>query len=875
MTRQDSTIGDLPVDERAALERTLLLQRKTRPLSKSIPPGQQDGLLPLSYAQQRLWFIHALDPSSVAYNVISALRVRGPLDVTALRRALQDVAVRHQTLRAIFPTIGRTPYVSVDDNAFPDLAVIHASATTADGREAEAMKILEDVANTPFDLTSGPIFRPLLIAIEPTDHVFLLVIHHIACDEWSMRNLHREIDHAYRARSAGTPLDLPLLPIQYSDFAIWQRKQLATRAYDSAQSYWRTRLAGAPTAFTLPYDKLPSTHRHSLGRRHRWLIPSDLARRVDRLGREAGTTPFVTMLAAFMALLHGRVGADDAVIGTPTAGRGRSELEHLVGYFSNMLVLRTDASGNPSFGDFLTQVRARVLEGLAHQDLPFDKIVEAVNPRRAKDGAPMFKIMFTHRNAFEAPLNGPLLQASKIEMDREHAKCDLWLSSIDHEDGRWATIVYDTDLFHSSTIESLARDFQRALETIVFNPDRPLEELWDSLSLTAGSTSTAVSTLAGAADGFRESSAPPDIEPALYSESATRMLEIWRRVLGQQGITFNDNFFDLGGHSMLALQLFAEIDDQFGVSLPLALLYETPTVSALANQIDELRGHAQKSISDKFVYPVAGGNGPPLFFCGIDLVLARPSLWTAPCPLYAVANWAMGSGFVKSRSLKTLAATHVASIRQIQPKGPYLLGGYCHGALIALEIAHQLRAAGEEIKLLFLLDPMVGAQASTPVAETTSGVIAALPAMIQPLRNRVVRKIRMIAEGPRAHGWKTWLLFFIPFSFDPIVNWTKYFLVGRYLRSPNATPKRLRYQAIWGSFWFTAERMFRGYAAHPYDGATLIVFSNSCGRSEFWEKLIGTEGEARYLDFHHYALFQKPAVTEWMGWLSAAIRARR
>lgn len=875
MTKQGSTIGDLPLDERAALERKLLLGRKTQSLSKSIPLGEQDGLLPLSSAQQRLWFIHALEPSSIAYNVISAVRVRGPLDVTALGQAVHDVAARHQTLRAIFPVMGRTPSVSINDNAFPCLEVVHASAVTADGREVEAMKILDDVANTPFDLAAGPIFRPLLIAIEPTDHVFLLVIHHIACDEWSMRNLHREIDQAYRARAAGTTPDLPKLPIQYADFAIWQRQQLASGAYNSAHAYWSATLAGAPIAFTLPYDKQPTTQRHSLGRRYRWLISPDLAQKLDRLGREAGTTPFVTMLAAFMALLHGRVGADDAVIGMPTAGRERPELEHLVGYFSNMLILRTDASVHPSFRDFLGQVRGRVLEGMTHQDLPFEKIVEVMNPKRKTDGDPIFKIMFTHRHAFTPPLSGPLLQVSKIVMNREQAKCDLWLSSIDQENGRWATFVYDSDLFDDSTIESLAKDFQRLLETIVLRPDSPLAALWKSLSITTRDASSALSTLPDAAEGSRQTIPAPAFESTHNTESETRMLEIWRRVLGRQDITVNDNFFDLGGHSMLALQLFAEIDDRFGIELPLALLYEAPTVSALVNRIDEKCTRAHESIGDKFVYPVAaGGNGPPLFFCGVDLVLARPSIWTAPCPLYAVANWAMGSGFTKFKSLKALAATHVASIRQIQPKGPYLLGGYCHGALIALEMAHHLRAAGEEIKLLFLLDPMVAAQASPP-KETISRVTSSLPAMTAPLRDRVVRKVQMIAEGPRGYGWKKWLLLFIPFSFEPIVNWTKYFLVERYLKSPNATSRRLRYQAIWGSFWFATERMFKDYAARPYDGATLIVFSNSHGRSEFWKTLIGPEGETRYLDFHHYALFQKPAVTKWVGWLSAAIHARR
>jgi syringomycin synthetase protein SyrE len=642
--------------------------------------------------------------------MFQGFRVLGPLNVAALRQAIHDVVARHETLRATFPSVRRIPHVSVDPGTFQGLSIIELPAPTAATSEAEAMKIVEDEANAPFDLGSGPLFRPFLIRVNPSDHFLIYVLHHIVCDEWSLRNLYREIGEAYRAHSLGIKPNLPELPIQYADFALWQRKQLQSGAYESSRAYWQTALTGVSENFTIPYDDVPQDQPRPGMRQHRWRIAADLAHEIDRLGRELGATPFMTTLAAFMTLLHGWVGSDDIVIGTPTADRQRPELENLIGYFANTMIVRGDATGDPSFQDFLDQVRIRVLEGIDHQDLPFDQVVEALNPERGNIGAPIFKVMFTHRESIPPtlmdPALDPALRISEIEVTRQQSKSDLWLSIKDGGEDRWAALVYDTSLYDEATIESVATDFNRLLRLIISAPDTRLSALRASLSPTAQRRSRAMPPSAGTGVRPDAPTAAPANEIAAHDTYTTRMLDIWSRVLGRRDIGVDDDFFDLGGHSMLALELFAEIDRDFGISLPLSLLFVAPTVSALVRAIaqgpDTPRMKQIIAIQPlgrkKPIFAVPYGGGSVIMYRSLAQSLG------ADQPFYGLEHPGMNDGKTLER-VEEIASSYLEEIRHLHPEQTCILIGNCSGALVAFELARLLVSEGRPVHRVILVNP--------------------------------------------------------------------------------------------------------------------------------------------------------------------------
>lgn len=707
MTRKSDTSENWDLEERTRLEQQLLARRRSRVGAISIQTQIKRGdQLTLSSAQQRLWFIHALDPSNATYNVSQCYRLRGPLDAGALRAALEDVVDRHETLRSTFPVIRRVPHVSVEPGVFSGLSVIEFPTERSRDREAEAMEIIENEANAPFDLSLGPLFRATLLTLNPTDHFLLFVLHHIVCDEWSLRNLYQEIGEAYRAHSIGTEPDLPKLPMQYSDFALWQREQLSSGANEESRCYWQTALKGVSENFTIPYDGVAQTERQPGMHRHSWLISPDLVEDLGRLGQEVGATPFMTMLAAFLIVLRGWVGSEDIVVGTPTADRRHAEFENLIGFFANTLILRVTATGDPSFREFLRQVRNRVLEGIDHQDLPFDQVVETLNPARRNMGNPFFKVMFTHRNAIPLKFAAPGLRITQIELHRQQPKSDLWLAVKDGEDGRWATLVSDTRLYDQSTIESVAEDLNRVLRQVVSAGDTRLSALCAELAGPVRRKRFATSQSPDVDVRAQSLTAEPPHELNEIEAQARRMLDIWRRVLRTQNVSAEDDFFALGGHSMLVLELFAEIDREFGVSLPLSVLFEAPTMSALVRRIQETPDPAvvklvvpMQPLGEKTpVFAVPSGGSSVLMYRSLVRCLGTDR------PFYGLEHPGMNGGNTLE-NFYDVASRYMQEIRLIHPDRPCILIGNCSGALAAFELARLLVSEGRSVQQVFLTHP--------------------------------------------------------------------------------------------------------------------------------------------------------------------------
>jgi amino acid adenylation domain-containing protein len=446
-----------------------------------ILPASVDGDLPLSFAQQRLWFLDQLQPGSPFYNIPRAIRLRGTLDVAALERAINQIVRRHEILRTTFPSVDGEPVQAIAHRMRLPLPIVDLSELEKDARDAEARRLADEEAARPFDLETGPLMRTTLVRLADDDHLLLWTVHHIVFDGWSRAIFHQELAALYAAYVAGRPSPLPELPIQYGDFAVWQREWLSGDVLERHLDYWRTVLAGAPALLELPTDKPRPAVQTYRGEREALRLSPEVTARLKVLARREGATLFMTLLAAFDVLLARYTGRDDIVVGSPTAGRTRTEVESLVGVFANTLVLRTDLSGNPSFRELLGRVRTAALGAYTHQDVPFEKLVEELQLERDLSHAPLVQVMFALQNAPSLDLRLPDLTLEALPVRSGTEKVDLFLSLTEGEDDVRGVIGYNTDLFESETVRRIADQFAALVEAIVDDPSAPISEL-DMLS---------------------------------------------------------------------------------------------------------------------------------------------------------------------------------------------------------------------------------------------------------------------------------------------------------------------------------------------------------------------------------------------------------
>src|SRR5215813_13196004 len=431
----------------------------------------------LSFAQQRLWFIDQLEPQSAVYNVPGALRIRGRLDVAVLELSLNEIVRRHQALRTTFSIVEGQPVQVVSPSLRISLPVGDLTDRPATEREEEARRLAREEAQRPFDLARGPLLRVTLLRLGEQDHVLLLTMHHIVCDGWSMGVLYRELSLLYEAFSKGLPSPLSDLPIQYADFAVWQREWLQGEVLETQLSYWKKQLEGVPAVINLPTDRPRPSLQSYRGARQSFELSEELTSALKILSRKHHVTVFMTLLAAFQTLLHRYTSQHDIVIGSPIANRNRTEIESLIGFFVNTLVLRSDLSGNPSFTGLLARVRNVALGAYAHQDVPFEKLVEEFQPQRSLSHSPLFQVMFVLQNAPPMVREFGGLTFSSFAVGSETAKFDLTLSMREEAKGLRGSLEYSTDLFDAATIDRMIRHFERLLQGIVAGPDRHISDL--------------------------------------------------------------------------------------------------------------------------------------------------------------------------------------------------------------------------------------------------------------------------------------------------------------------------------------------------------------------------------------------------------------
>ena len=468
-------ITELSVEKRQLLERYL----KTAGLNLSnaviLPQRRDTNRFPLSFAQQRLWFLDQLEPDSAVYNIPDTHSFNGPLNLRALERSLSEIVRRHEVLRTTFHSIDGEPVQVIAEAQPQQLEVIDLSELPQAEREAKAERMANEETMQPFDLTRGPLFRFRLVRLGAEQHILLLTMHHIISDGWSLGVLGRELAALYQAYSTGESSPLPELGIQYADFAVWQREWLQGETLEKQLAYWREQLGGELPVLELTTDLPRPPVQTYRGKVVDAELSLEVREQLKQIGRESGATFFMTLMAAFNVLLWRYTQQEEILVGTPIANRNRAEIEGLIGFFVNTLVLRSKLNPQITFRDFLAQVRETTLGAYGHQDVPFEKLVEELQPERSLNRQPLFQVLFTLQVAEELKLGG--LELNWMDTKSDVTKFDLSLFMTEIETGLYSWFEYNSDLFERPTIARMVQHFHTLLEDIAANPDARLSDL--------------------------------------------------------------------------------------------------------------------------------------------------------------------------------------------------------------------------------------------------------------------------------------------------------------------------------------------------------------------------------------------------------------
>jgi hypothetical protein len=522
--------------------------------------AEQPWVVPASYAQERIWFASQLAGDVPVYHVVDRVPLRYPVAVDTVRGALAQVVARHETLRTAFRTddgvlmqavYPQVPVVveEVDLRGLPDEVV-----------RRQVNQIMDAMSAAPLPLDQVPLWRAKVVCHDEDEWALLFVAHHTVVDGASELNLHAELTEICAAAAAGRPAELPELPIQYADYAMWQRDRLRGAAMDELAAFWRKTLADLPTVHGVPADRPRPTERTFIGDDVTVPLPDQVNTLLPELARGASATPFMVMLAAYAALLHRLSDSDDIVVGVPVAGRDRTELQPLIGMFVNMLVLRIDVSSDPSFAELVERVRHTWLAAWDHQEMPYQKLVELLAAHRDPGVAPLYQLGF---NYLTATTPGTILS--------ETAEDDLMLEIF----GRWCRIEYNVGLFDAATVRRIADTYVNVVSTVLAAPQTRMSEL----PVTTPTGLPRVEPVAASAD--RAYLAPRTAAEGLVAQ-------VWAEVLGVEQVGAYDDFFDLGGHSLLALRVIARLSDAAQVDLSIQAFFADTTVAGVAAELERL-----------------------------------------------------------------------------------------------------------------------------------------------------------------------------------------------------------------------------------------------------------------------------------------------
>ncbi|QDL11462.1 hypothetical protein DP114_29360 [Brasilonema sennae CENA114] len=665
--------------------------------SHKVETVSRDQPLSLSFSQASLWFLAQLQPDSSAYNISAAVHIQGSLDIATLEKSFHEIVRRHEVLRTSFRIINGQPVQVISPNLILPISVVELQHLPNQHLSAEVQRLANQEAQQPFDLCNAPLLRTTLVSLGTQEYVLLVTMHHIISDGWSMAILIQELSELYRTFAMGLPSSLPTLPIQYADFANWQQQWLQGEVLETHMSYWKQQLAGIPKLLDIPTDYPRPDVQSFRGAKQRLALSVPLSDALKNLSQQEGVTLFMTLLAAVETLFYRYSSQEDIVVGSPVANRNQVEIEQLIGFFVNTLVLRTNMSGNPSFRELLARVRQMSLSAYEHQDLPFEKLVEELQPERNLSYNPLFQAMFS-LNVPTPTFDLPALTVSSLEIEDKTAKFDLTLNLEDTAQGLKGWFEYSTDLFDQSTIVQMIENFQTILETVVINPQQQIDQIpLQNLPERKVDNRTLATTKITADD-------VPYVPPRDTIELL--LAQIWSELLNKNPVGVRDNFFELGGYSLLTVLLISQIQQKFNTLLPLETLFQAPTIEHLAKLIRA----ASQTLPFSALVPIQPqGSRPPLFCIhpGGGNILCYREL--ASClginqPLYGLQSIALNPECQPHTQIEQMAAHYLEQIQTIQPKGPYLLCGWSLGGVIAFEMAKQCYSQKQSIGLLVVID---------------------------------------------------------------------------------------------------------------------------------------------------------------------------
>ena len=439
-------------------------------------PEEEVFVFPVSFAQQRLWFLDQLVPGNAFYNAPTAVLLKGPLNVAALLQTFNEIVRRHEVLRTAFNLLSGELVQMIAPRLDLTLPVVDLQTLSAEKRESQIQRLTVEESQRPFDLAKGPLLRVQLLKLDDTEHILLLTMHHIIADGWSLGVLIAELGALYSAFTSGQPCPLSPLPVQYADFTDWQRQWLQGEVLTTQLTYWRQQLHDL-SVLNLPTDRPRPPIQSYRGATQYLQLSLSLSQSLQLLSQQQGVTLFITLLAAFQTLLYRYTDQEDIAVGSPIANRNRREIEGLIGFFVNSLVLRTDFSGNPTFQELLQRVREVALGAYAHQDLPFERLVEKLQPQRDLSHMPLFQVMFALQSAQTPALELAGLDVTFLEVENTTAKFDLTLHIEDTEQGLKGSLEYNTDLFDATTIKRMLEHLQILLEGVVADPEQRISSL--------------------------------------------------------------------------------------------------------------------------------------------------------------------------------------------------------------------------------------------------------------------------------------------------------------------------------------------------------------------------------------------------------------
>jgi len=673
-------------------------------------------VFPLSLAQQGLWFLNQLDPGTSAYNVSLGIRLRGNLDRLALGSSLQAIVHRHEILRTTFGVDAGRPIQIVAPDLQLETSLVDLTDADSNERQSEAYRIAAAEVRIPFDLAAGPLLRVRIIRLSGDEHLLICILHHIVSDGWSLEIFIRELASFYGQYSEERKTSIVDLPLQYGDYAKWQQEWISGDFLVKQARYWKQKLAGAAACLHLPTDYPRPAERSYDGASCAISAPKELIHNLAAVGRKQQATLFMVMLAAFKALLYFYTGAEDILVGVPVAGRNRVEVEQLIGFFVNTVAVRTNLAGDPDFIDLLVQVREATLDAFAHDGLPFEKVVEVLNPTRSLSYTPVVQVMFSAVKIRTFPKFGDVV-ASPYVLAPQTSLFDLTMNVIeDAEERWWLQAEYATSLFEQGRMVKMLKHYLTLLTAIAARPQLRVSELASVLDVESYAPppkegAASLGEGSGTGSYYEIGRSHPDDRGEPRDALEQILVRIWERVLGTSKIRVSDDFFDLGGHSLLAAHLVSEVEKAVGRKIPLSALFRGSSVQSLAELIR--RGTAWSP--DPLVVEIHAGNKPnPLFAVaesGVDTLgyalLARHL--EADQPFYKLQAHASTCHIVpySIEELRTIAQEYISAMRTIQSEGPYFLVGMCNGAHIAEQMALELEGQGQEVGFIVIIDTFV------------------------------------------------------------------------------------------------------------------------------------------------------------------------